>query len=121
MILSQSCMPDKKLIAKKFAASRSSYDEYAKFHELLAVKLVAQTSVDLTKAETVLEIGTHTGTLTRYLRPALNATCQLILSDLQSCSPPRNPGELFLACDGEFLPLYSQCVDVILSSSTFQW
>lgn len=116
-----------KISVKRFFNNASeSYQSSAEIQRIIASYLAK--SVDTSrKYNNVLEIGTGTGFLTENLKNDLNSNLYINLDMafdlLQSVhnGSIHHPNMTYINADAEFIPFKHKQVDMLLSSSTFQW
>jgi malonyl-CoA O-methyltransferase len=115
---------DSTLVRRNFTRQAGTYDGHARVQRRAAERLLLMLLADGTVTGRALEIGTGTG----YLGAALSArlpAVQLAVSDLAHGmtrqSALRNSRALAFDADAQALPLLSGSVELVLSSSVYQW
>lgn len=115
------CMPERREIARRFSKSTDTYERVGEFHQKLAEQLVSALDLKTTPPQRILEIGAHTGLLTRVLKTALVEKVQYVSCDIYKMKPSANGSCQKIVADGEQPPFSGPCFDMIVSGATFQW
>jgi malonyl-CoA O-methyltransferase len=110
-------------LAMHFGKSSATYEHEATFHHELAQGLGVQLETLGLQPQTILEIGSHTGILTRTIRE-LYPKAKLFCADIQIQgfqNIQRDSQTFFIQANGEKLPFPKGTFDLIVSGATFQW
>jgi malonyl-ACP O-methyltransferase BioC len=112
--------PQSSRVGAHFRRGRASYDSEAVVHHEVAQALVAR--LEASSPSRVLEIGVHTGLLTKYWRE-IYPDSSAVLLDIwpgfrERCDEASNVGVL---ANGEQLPFKESSFDLVISGGTFQW
>ena len=110
-------------VAQHFSKGAQSYENEADFHLELALELQSQLLTLQLVPLKILEIGSHTGLLSRQIR-ATYPKAQLFCVDLQTQGQKKNIHDTrthFVQTNGEQLPFAPQTFNLIVSGATFQW
>jgi malonyl-CoA O-methyltransferase len=116
---------DKARVRKKFLEALHSYDDHASVQRLMGLELVRElNNCSPEKFGTVLEIGSGTGKLTKYLSREIRFNtifCNDLFEEAYPYIVKWCKKENFLVCDGEDVSKLPGNIDLLVSNATFQW
>lgn len=110
-------------VALHFSKGVDSYEAEAGFHRKLVRELEKQVLELSLKPQNILEIGSHTGLLSRQIR-TIFPLARLYCVDIQAEGHQKNIRDAlttFVQANGEKLPFAPQTFDLVVSGATFQW
>lgn len=121
-------MLNKRQISKDFANAADTYDAAAIVQQEICDRALERLQMLKLKPSTILDIGSGTGKSVRGLQ-AQFPNCNVIASDvalpmlmyLNQMQPPLQHQASIMCCDAEKLSLKDESVDLVFSTSTFQW
>ena len=110
-------------VALHFSKGADSYESEAGFHRELVRELGRQLVELPLEPQNILEIGSHTGLLSRQIRE-IYPSARLFCVDLQLEGQQKNIRDArttFVQANGEHLPFAPKTFDLVVSGATFQW
>jgi ubiquinone/menaquinone biosynthesis C-methylase UbiE len=115
----------KKTIASHFSKQYSNYDQVANFHVKCANEILnLMQNKNKGLCDRILEIGSHTGILSKvFFKNHINYD-QYIKIDLQHHGEQKNSkhnNSFFIQADAEKIPFAKNTFSCIISNATFQW
>lgn len=113
-------MLNKKRIREDFSNAASSYDAAAVVQAEVCERTLERLQMLKLSPDTILDIGSGTGKSVRALKTSF-PNAQVIASDFAQNMLEQSQCNPALCCDAQFLPIKSQSIDLIFSTSTFQW
>ena len=121
-------MLNKQLISKDFSNAADTYDNAAIVQQEICDRAVERLQMLKVEPGTILDIGSGTGKSVRGLNK-LFTKAHIISSDLslpmlmqlEQIQPPLQPFASTICCDAEHLSIADESVDLVFSTSTFQW
>jgi malonyl-CoA O-methyltransferase len=121
-------MLNKQLISKDFSNAADTYDSAAMVQQEICDRAVERLQMLKVAPETILDIGSGTGKSIRGLHNlfpkahTISSDISLtMLKQLEQIQPPLQPFASTLCCDAEHLSISDESVDLVFSTSTFQW
>lgn len=113
-------MLNKKRIREDFSNAASSYDAAAVVQAEICERTLERLQMLKLSPDTILDIGSGTGKSVRALENIF-PNSNVIASDFAQSMLEQSNCKPALCCDAQFLPIKNQSVDLIFSTSTFQW
>ena len=111
---------NKKRIREDFTKAAKTYDSAAVIQEEICRRALERLQMLKLQAEVILDIGSGTGTSLNGLQ-TLFPNSQIIASDIALSMLQQNQKFLSICNDAERSAIKSASVDLIFSTSTFQW
>ena len=111
---------NKQRIREDFSKAAKTYDSAAVVQEEICRRALERLQILKLKAEVILDIGSGTGTSLNGLQ-TLFPSSQIIASDIALSMLQQNQKFLSICNDAENSAIKSASVDLIFSTSTFQW
>ncbi len=121
-------MLNKELISKDFSNAADTYDAAAIVQQEICNRAVERLQMLKLEPETILDIGSGTGKSTRGLQkqyPSAHVISSDValpmLEQLKQRQPPLQQAASTLCCDAEKISIKDESLDLVFSTSTFQW
>lgn len=111
---------DKQRIREDFSNAAATYDAAAVVQEEICARALERLQMLKLQADTILDIGSGTGISARGLR-ILFPNSKIIASDFALPMLQQNQNFLSVCSDAEHLAIKSASIDLVFSTSTFQW
>jgi len=111
---------NKKRIREDFSNAASSYDAAAIVQTEICERTLERLQMLKLEPKRILDIGSGTGKSVRALK-SFYPKAHVIASDFALPMLTQSNCEPAVCCDAQMLPLNSASVDLIFSTSTFQW
>ena len=111
---------NKQRIREDFSNAANTYDAAAVVQEEICARALERLQMLKLQADTILDIGSGTGTSSRGLR-TLFPDSKIIATDLALPMLQQNQNFLSVCSDAEQLAIKNASIDLIFSTSTFQW
>jgi len=107
-------------ISKNFSQSSKNYENFATIQQHAAKKLVSLVEPHLKGKEQIIDLGSGTGMIGKYLRDQ-NNQLQITEADISKEMLDLSSNELKICCDVRNLPYQNNEFDLIISSFLLQW
>lgn len=111
---------NKQRIREDFSNAAKTYDAAAVVQEEICARALERLQMLNLQADSILDIGSGTGTSTRGLR-TLFSDSKIIACDFALPMLQQNQHFLSVCSDAEHLAIKDASIDLIFSTSTFQW
>lgn len=111
---------NKKRIRKDFSKAASTYDAAAVVQAEICERTLERLQMLKLNPKSILDIGSGTGKSVRALQ-ALYPGAQIFASDFAFPMLIQGQFKPAICCDAQHLPIKSASIDLIFSTSTFQW
>jgi malonyl-CoA O-methyltransferase len=114
---------DKARLGAAFSRGAAAYDEHARVQRAVVARVLALAATHAPAPRRALDVGAGTGALLEALlarHPGLAAAGVDLAPGMARAARERT-GPRHVVGDAERLPLRDACVDLVVSTSTFQW
>ncbi|MFK7814719.1 MAG: malonyl-ACP O-methyltransferase BioC [Gammaproteobacteria bacterium] len=121
-------MLNKQLISKDFSNAADTYDAAAIVQQEICNRAIERLQMLRVDPKTILDIGSGTGKSTRGLQKQFPDAYVIasdialpMLTQLNQMQPPLQQVASTVCCDAEQISVKDESVDLVFSTSTFQW